>query len=136
MDLSTREYAADLPEVRVPKHQVLQIMINLIRNAQKACDGLDVPNRRVTVAVSGVQDGHWVRMAVRDQGVGMSAETQARLFNHGFTTRADGHGFGLHNSAAMAKELGGSLTGHSDGPGKGATFVLEFPCQPPTATGP
>ena len=39
-------------------------------------------------------------------------------------------GFGLHSGAVMAKELGGSLIAHSDGPGKGACFTLEFPCEP------
>ena len=49
------------------------------------------------------------------------------IFNHGFTTRKDGHGFGLHSCALAAKELGGSLTGESAGPGQGATFTLTLP---------
>jgi two-component system NtrC family sensor kinase len=51
----------------------------------------------------------------------------ARLFTHGFTTRKNGHGFGLHSCALAAKEMGGTITAHSDGPGKGATFTLELP---------
>jgi signal transduction histidine kinase len=50
-----------------------------------------------------------------------------RIFNHGFTTRKDGHGFGLHSGALAAKEMDGSLSVHSDGLGRGATFVLELP---------
>jgi signal transduction histidine kinase len=57
-----------------------------------------------------------------------SPENLTRIFNHGFTTRKDGHGFGLHSGALAAKEMGGSLTVHSDGPGQGATFTLELPC--------
>jgi signal transduction histidine kinase len=53
-----------------------------------------------------------------------------RIFQYGFTTREEGHGFGLHSSALAAQELGGSLTVHSDGPGQGATFSLEIPYQP------
>jgi signal transduction histidine kinase len=55
-----------------------------------------------------------------------------RVFAHGFTTKKDGHGFGLHSAALTAKEMGGSLTVQSDGPGHGATFVLELPHQPDT----
>ena len=70
-------------------------------------------------------------MAVIDNGVGIPLENQTRIFNHGFTTRKGGHGFGLHSGALTAKELGGTLTAHSDGAGKGATFTLELPLQPP-----
>ena len=57
----------------------------------------------------------------------------ARLFTHGFTTRVAGHGFGLHSGALAAQELGGSLRAESDGPGRGATFILELPCSPAEA---
>ncbi|HYG35278.1 MAG TPA: ATP-binding protein [Clostridia bacterium] len=60
--------------------------------------------------------------------MGISAENLSRICEHGFTTKKDGHGFGLHSGAIAAKELGGALTVHSDGPGKGATFSLELPC--------
>ena len=51
----------------------------------------------------------------------------AWIFNHGFTTRKTGHGFGLHSGALAAKEMGGSLSVHSDGPGQDAAFTLELP---------
>ena len=74
--------------------------------------------------------GDRVRIEVRDSGVGIPKENLARLFTHGFTTRADGHGFGLHSGARLARELGGTLIAHSEGVGKGATFALEFPSKP------
>jgi len=126
-----RDYAPDLPEVTVPKHTVLQILLNLIRNAQNACDAAESRDKRLTLAVLTSHGGQSVRMEVRDNGVGMSGPTLAQLFDHGFTTRKDGHGFGLYSGSVMAKELGGSLSAHSDGLGKGARFVLEFPCQSP-----
>jgi signal transduction histidine kinase len=64
---------------------------------------------------------------VIDNGVGISPENLTRIFNHGFTTRKKGHGFGLHSSVLTAKEMGGSLTVHSDGPGQGSSFTLELP---------
>jgi signal transduction histidine kinase len=68
-----------------------------------------------------------VRICVIDNGVGIHPDNMGRLFRHGFTTRKTGHGFGLHSGALAAKELGGALTAHSDGPGQGATFILEIP---------
>jgi signal transduction histidine kinase len=68
-----------------------------------------------------------VRITIADNGVGIAAEHLTRIFNHGFTTKKDGHGFGLHSGANAAKEMGGTLTAHSDGSGKGAEFTLELP---------
>jgi K+-sensing histidine kinase KdpD len=67
-------------------------------------------------------------------GVGIPPENLTRIFNHGFTTREDGHGFGLHSRALAAKEMGGSLTVQSDRPGKGANFTLHLPVQPESTT--
>ena len=72
-----------------------------------------------------------IRISVQDSGVGIPAENLPRIFTHGFTTRKDGHGFGLHSGARMASEMGGSLPAESAGVGKGASFILEFPCKPP-----
>jgi two-component system, NtrC family, sensor kinase len=67
---------------------------------------------------------------VIDNGVGIAAENLTRIFQHGFTTRAEGHGFGLHSSAIAAAELGGSLRAESKGVGKGATFIIDLPFRP------
>jgi signal transduction histidine kinase len=71
-----------------------------------------------------------IKISMMDNGVGISPENLTRIFNYGFTTRKSGHGFGLHSGALAAKEMGGSLNVHSDGPGKGAIFTLELPMQP------
>jgi signal transduction histidine kinase len=71
-----------------------------------------------------------VRVSIIDNGIGIPAENLTRIFAHGFTTKKNGHGFGLHSGALAAKELGGSLTAHSDGPGHGAAFTLELPERP------
>jgi PAS domain S-box-containing protein len=124
-----RDYSV-LPPVWTDKHKVLQILVNLVRNAKYACDDSSRSDKQVTLCAT-TGEGR-VRIAVIDNGVGIPPENLTRIFNHGFTTRKDGHGFGLHSGALAAKELGGSLTVHSDGPGLGAVFTLELPCQPPT----
>lgn len=120
------------PRVNVDKHKVLQILVNLVRNAKYACDESNAPDRRVTLRVLTADER--VRISVIDNGVGIAPENLRRIFNHGFTTRAAGHGFGLHSGALAARELGGSLTVHSDGVGRGATFTLELRLQPAEMT--
>jgi PAS domain S-box-containing protein len=117
-----------VPLINVDKHRVLQILVNLIRNAKYACDEAGREEKRVTLRVTRTEDQ--LQIAVIDNGVGIPAENLTRIFNHGFTTRQGGHGFGLHSGALAAKELGGSLTVKSDGPGMGATFTLELPLGP------
>jgi len=115
-----------VPAMNVEKHKILQILVNLLRNAKHACQESDRADKRLTVRVAN-GDGR-IRVSVIDNGVGIPPENLTRIFNHGFTTRKDGHGFGLHSGALAAKEMGGSLTVHSDGLGQGAAFTLELPC--------
>jgi len=126
-----REYA-DLPPVTIERHKVLQILVNLIRNAKYACDDSPQPDKKMTIRIT--NGGHEVKVSIIDNGVGIPPENLTRIFSHGFTTRKGGHGFGLHSGALTAKELGGSLTAHSEGIGTGATFVLQVPCQPKSLT--
>lgn len=123
-----REYEV-APTVVLDKHKVLQILVNLIRNAKYACDDSPRPDKKLIVRVSG--DESRLKVSVIDNGVGIPAENLTRIFNHGFTTRKDGHGFGLHSGALAAKELGGSLSVQSHGPGTGAAFTLELPIMAP-----
>jgi len=119
-----RDYAK-VPPIEVQKHKVLQILVNLIRNAMFACSESDRRAKQLRIKIS-TADGA-VQIAVMDNGVGIAPENLTRIFNHGFTTRKNGHGFGLHSGALAAKELGGSLTAQSDGLGAGATFTLQLP---------
>jgi two-component system, NtrC family, sensor kinase len=116
----------NVPPMNIEKHKILQILVNLVRNAKYACDESKRSDKRLIVRVAD-GDGR-VRISVIDNGVGIPPENLTRIFNHGFTTRKSGHGFGLHSGALAAKEMGGSLTVHSGGLGQGATFMLELPC--------
>jgi PAS domain S-box-containing protein len=119
---------APVPPVQVDKHKVLQILVNVIRNAKYACAEMKGGEKRVTVRVRATPSS--IVVAVRDTGIGIPPENLERIFNHGFTTRADGHGFGLHSSALAAREIGGSLYAESAGVGQGATFTLTLPLTP------
>jgi PAS domain S-box-containing protein len=117
---------AKVPPMNVEKHKILQILVNLVRNAKHACDDSGRADRRLTVRVANGEGR--VKISVVDNGIGIPLENLTRIFNYGFTTRKGGHGFGLHSSALAAKEMGGSLTARSGGPGQGADFTLELPC--------
>jgi C4-dicarboxylate-specific signal transduction histidine kinase len=122
----------NVPNVRVDKHKVLQILVNLLRNAKYAMDACI--ERRLELHIHHKAGEEVVRVAIRDTGCGVPAENLTRIFSHGFTTKKDGHGFGLHSGAIAAKEMGGILTAESEGPGRGATFVLELPIAEPNPT--
>ena len=118
-----------VPRVLAEKAKVLQILVNLIRNAKYATDEGRETNRQIILRIESA-DPTRVRLVVQDNGIGIPAENLARIFTHGFTTKRDGHGFGLHSSVHAAREMNGNLTVQSDGPGQGATFTLELPVAP------
>jgi len=121
----------DVPTIVVDKHRVLQILVNLIRNAKHACEESDCAAKVVTVRVTTSALG--VQVSVRDNGVGIAPENLTRIFSHGFTTKKEGHGFGLHSGALTARELGAELRVESGGPGRGALFTLDLPLKPAQA---
>ncbi len=120
------------PIVAVDKHKALQILINLIRNAKQAIEDNNRDDKELTLSITNQGDGK-VAIAVKDSGVGIAPENLTRIFSHGFTTKKGGHGFGLHSAANAAREMGGQLSVQSDGPGKGATFILGLPVAKKTA---
>jgi signal transduction histidine kinase len=122
-----KEYSA-VPEVVTDRHKVMEIVVNLIANARHAIEETG-RGGRITVRLQARDQS--LAIDVADTGVGIAAENLARIFQHGFSTKKDGHGFGLHSSAISATELGGSLAVVSDGPGGGATFTLQLPLVAP-----
>ncbi|HEY2275587.1 MAG TPA: ATP-binding protein [Steroidobacteraceae bacterium] len=123
-----REFG-QVAEIVVDKHKVLQIVVNLLRNAKDACQEYTDREKLVRIQIEKCALG--VRISVADNGAGITAGNMSRIFTHGFTTKKAGHGFGLHSGALAAKEMGGVLRAESAGAGCGATFVLELPLKPP-----
>jgi PAS domain S-box-containing protein len=119
----------DAPTIVVDRHKVMQILINLLRNAKYACEASGRADKQVIVGITNQPDG--VQISVADNGVGIQPDHMARIFSHGFTTKKDGPGLGLHGGALAARDLGGVLRVDSAGPGHGATFTLELPLRPP-----
>ncbi len=116
----------ELPKVPIDRYKTLEILVNLIQNSRHAMESSESELHELTVRVHAPDEGH-VCFEVSDTGIGIDAEQMQRVFDHGYTTKANGHGFGLHSAANAATEMNGSLSAHSDGPGQGARFVLEIP---------
>jgi signal transduction histidine kinase len=125
-----RQFEA-VPLLMVDKQKVLQILINLVLNAIYALDECTRNEKRLILTIAKT-DPECVMVRVEDNGIGIPPENLTRIFSHGFTTRPNGHGFGLHLGALNAREIGGSLSAASEGVGRGATFTLILPMSPPS----
>jgi len=111
--------------IPIDRHRILQILVNLISNARDAVGGRTTREIRIEATV----DADRLAILVADSGVGISPEVLARVFGAGFTSKPQGHGYGLHSSALTARQLGGVLEVHSDGEGCGARFTLTVPIE-------
>jgi two-component system, NtrC family, sensor kinase len=120
-----REYAS-LSPVAIDRHRIFQVLLNLLTNACHAVAKRAPGEGLIIVRTMSGADGR-LCFEVEDNGYGIAPEDLRKVFNHGFSTKTDGHGFGLHDSANAMTELGGQLSAHSDGPGKGARFRFELP---------
>jgi PAS domain S-box-containing protein len=121
-----REYRP-IPTIMTDRHQVLQVLVNLITNAKNAMVEHSESTRCLTLRLGVPTGSAYARLEVVDTGGGIKAENLPKLFAQGFTTRKAGHGLGLHSSAIVAKNLGGALQAQSPGEGQGATFTLDLP---------
>jgi PAS domain S-box-containing protein len=114
------------PEAQADRHRVLQILVNLLKNAKDAVLAHPGGPRRIAVGVGVAGDGR-VALKVSDTGHGIAPENLPKIFRHGFTTKENGHGFGLHSCVLAAREMGGDLLVASEGPGRGAVFTVLLP---------
>jgi PAS domain S-box-containing protein len=124
--IDVRRNYADLPTMLLDRHKVLQILTNLISNAVYALAKSSNEEKILELGVREFKAGY-IKIEVRDNGIGIPAENLTRIFEHGFTTKEKGHGFGLHSTALSINELNGSIIVRSDGPNKGALFTIELP---------
>jgi C4-dicarboxylate-specific signal transduction histidine kinase len=123
-----REYE-QLPSIMTDRHKLLQILVNLISNARDAIQQGASERSRILVKLA--RDAQHAVVTIEDSGIGMAHEVLSKIWQFGFTTKKKGHGFGLHNSANAAHEIGATLSAHSDGVGHGSRFVLRLPIDNP-----
>ena len=116
----------ELPQLLIDKHQLLQIVSDVIENACQAMETVELRTLTLRVMqVNGPPDS--VRIEIQDTGSGIPVEDLTRIFSQGYTTKEQGRGSSLHSGALNAKNLGGALTAQSTGRGCGAMFSLDLP---------
>ena len=124
----------ELPMLMLERQRVLQVVVNLLKNAKDALTSSSTENRKLTVKAA--RHNEMLKVEVTDNGVGIASADLTKIFSHGFTTKQTGHGFGLHSCANTIQEMGGELTAKSDGLGHGATFTMTIPFKPATTERP
>ena len=124
---------ANLPAILLDRHKVLQILTNLISNGRYALSKSNKDEKKLTISVKNLNNDY-IQIEVCDNGIGIPEENMTRIFEHGFTTKKKGHGFGLHSTALSVNELNGSIKAHSDGIDQGAVFTIKLPFKTQEAT--
>ena len=119
----------NLPPLMLEKQKLLQVIVNLLSNAKDSMTAGRASGRKLKLHVRKIAEDR-IRADVIDNGEGIPEANLINIFSHGFTTKIDGHGFGLHSCANAIREMGGNLTAASDGIGLGATFSIDLPYEP------
>lgn len=119
--LVRKNYGAIKP-IRLEKIKLLQVFVNLLRNAKDAVLASSQEEKIISITTSVL--GQQCKVEISDNGIGIDEKNTQRIFNYGFTTKESGHGFGLHTSALAINSLGGTINVLSEGINKGATFVI------------
>lgn len=115
--------------VYIDKVKIVQVLVNLIRNAKEAVLESKKPDKEITL--KSLVDKNKIYIEVLDNGIGILPKNINKIFNYGFTTKPKGHGFGLHATALSINELGGEIRVKSEGYEKGTMFTIELPYKKP-----
>ena len=129
-----RDYDDQVPETMADAHQLQQVFLNLITNAEQAMERAERDQQRLTVRTRRTAD--LIRLEVEDTGPGIPPNLLERIFNPFFTTKptGSGTGLGLSISLGIVREHEGRIWAEN-APQGGARFVIELPVVTPRSTG-
>jgi signal transduction histidine kinase len=114
-----------LPQINGDVSQIHNVLLNLIVNAADAMSGQDTP-RTIVVTTELRDHSRSAQVSISDTGPGIKPENLKRMFEFAFTTKKEGHGFGLSTAHLAIERHGGTMTVESP-PGSGATFTIVLP---------
>ena len=121
---------AGVPELRADPGQLQQVLINLFMNAADSMSENEASRKVITVGTEFDERDRHVRLRVIDTGPGIPAALLSKVFEPHFTTKAEGHGFGLSTSYRIVTNHGGQIVADSP-PGQGASFTVTLPLNGP-----
>jgi signal transduction histidine kinase len=113
----------EVPEIHLDPAQIQQVLLNLFSNAADAMRAAKTPLPRVIVRTRLRAAGPEVDLTVEDNGPGLPPEAMRRLFEPSFTTKPEGHGFGLSTCYRIVQNHGGKISAQNI-PGSGARFTV------------
>lgn len=114
-----------IPSFSVDKVKLLQVLVNLLNNAKDALQ--ESATEEKIISIKSFLENDKVIIEISDNGIGILPSNINRIFNYGFTTKKNGHGFGLHTAALAVTAMNGRIQVDSEGTAKGATFTIELP---------
>ncbi|MCP4344280.1 MAG: PAS domain S-box protein [Desulfobacterales bacterium] len=125
------EFSLDkLPCLHLDRNKMIQIFINIIKNAYESIDMAHPGNiKQIHLSTSLKKEGKYVQAVVADTGAGISPDLTKDVFRFNFSTKGRGSGFGLHDSANYIKARGGAIELISQGPEHGAQLVIRLPLE-------
>ncbi len=119
----------EIPDMMLKKQKILQVLVNLLKNAKDSMTEGRQIGRKLEIRARLLFESR-ILIEIQDNGLGIEQDNLTNIFSHGFTTKEDGHGFGLHSCANTIGEMGGEMRVASTGVGQGATFSIEIPFIP------
>lgn len=145
-EITLKKQYGDLPLVECYAAQLNQVFMNIFNNAVDALEELPASSTFtessmqwgcITIQTS-VLDAEWVRIAIADNGSGMTEEVQQQVFNPFFTTKpiGKGTGMGMAISYQIINEKHGGRLECTSTPGEGTEFIVQIPIRQPSGTAP
>ncbi|PAU95561.1 histidine kinase [Aliifodinibius salipaludis] len=123
--LTIKKDLQPIEAITAHRTQLIHILVNIFKNAKEAMVENE-PEEKV-IRIKTWQEDNKVHLSISDNGHGIKKENIDKIFTQGFTTKNEGHGFGLHSCANYMQSMGGKIKVESNGKGRGATFILVFP---------
>jgi PAS domain S-box-containing protein len=130
-------FAENLRPCNIDKNQIGQVIDNIVINAQQAMPNggaIEISAENIHLgrkAHPSLAEGHYVKVSIKDSGIGIPKEVMPRIFDPFYTTKTKGHGLGLATSYSIIKRHGGCIDVESE-PGKGSAFYVFLPASAKT----
>jgi signal transduction histidine kinase len=123
-----KEFDSKMPKIEGDQTRLIQVVINALKNSVESFDEMAKGGERtITVSLKNMQEDKLILLEIADTASGFTAETGAKLFERGQTTKESGTGFGLYNCKQIVESHHGEIYIESAGTNKGACLSIKLP---------